>query len=366
MIIEQYVLNELHHLHNNSSLRKISPTQRVGGSIVYQQSKPYVSFCCNDYFGLSNNSIVKQSAIAAIQKYGLGAGASRLITGNHELYSILEEKLAHHSNQESATVFTSGYTANVGTISALMNRYDLIVADKLVHASLIDGSMLSRAQFIRFRHNDCNHCEEILKKYRHKYRNCLLIIDHVYSMHGDIAPVSDILSLSKKYKCWTAIDDAHGFGIVPLSGKPDISLGTLSKACGSLGGYASSLRNVIIYLHNKARSLIYTTALPISVVTGAIIALDIIKQSFGKPLIGAKIFCKALNMPEPQSNIVAINMPNNQVALSVQKRIAQEGFLVAAIRPPTVPYPLLRFAFTVNHKESDIRRLCEVIRSISY
>ena len=365
MLIEQYVLNELNHLHHNLLLRKLNATQRVGNSIVYQNSKPYISFCCNDYFGLSKDSIVKQSAIAAIQKYGLGAGASRLITGNHELYKILEDKLAAHSNQEAAAVFTGGYTANIGTISAMMNRYDLIIADKYIHASLIDGAILSKAKLMRFKHNDCNSCEDLLKNYRHQYRNCLIIIDHVYSMHGDIAPVKEIADLAHKYTSWLAIDDAHGFGIVPVPSKPDIYLGTLSKACGSLGGYASSSKNVITYLHNKARTLIYTTALPISVVTGAIIAIDIVKQSFGKPLEAAKIFCKELNMPEPPSNIVSINMPNNQTALSTHKKIAQEGFLVAAIRPPTVPTPILRFAFTVNHKKNDIERLCDVIKSLS-
>lgn len=366
MLIEQYVLNELHHLEKNHLLRKLKPIQRLENSIVYHNSQQYISFSCNDYFCLASNPIVKQSAIAAIQKYGLGAGASRLITGNHNLYKVLEDKLAEYHNYESAAIFTSGYMANIGTIAATMNRYDLIIADKFVHASLIDGAHLSKAKLLRFEHNDCNHCETILKTYRHLYRNCLILIDHVYSMNGDVAPIQDIANLSEQYNCWLLADDSHGFGIVKMEHKPDIYIGTLSKSLGALGGYACSSDNVIKYLHNKARSFIYSTALPISIVTGAVVAINIINQHFGEPLHKAKIFCNELNMPEPQTNIVIINLPSNSAALSMQATLAKEGFLVTAIRPPTTLTPRLRFAFTTAHKKEDIIRLCQVIKSLNY
>ncbi len=361
MLLDRYVLNELHLLESKNILRQLYSTQKVGNSIVYQNSKPYISFSCNDYFCLSNNPIVKQSAVAAIQKYGLGSGSSRLIAGNHELYRILEEKLAKRNDQESSIVFSSGYMANIGSISAIMSRYDLIVADKLVHSSLIDGATLSQARFIRFRHNDINHCEKLLKENRHLYRNCLILADHVYSMDGDVAPVKELVRIAKQYNCWSMIDDAHGFGIVPMNCKPDIYVGTLSKALGSLGGYIASSSNVVKYLYNKSRPFIYTTALPISVIAGAIVAIDIVKNSPDNLIEKAQYFCQELGLPEPKSNIVTINIDRTQETL-IQHRLTQAGFLVKIIKPPTVPTMRLRFSFTVAHKRNDIKRLCQVLR----
>ena len=365
MLLEKYVLNELHYLEHNSLLRKLDSTQKIGNSVVYNNSKHYISFSCNDPFCMSTNPIVKQSAIAAIQKYGLGSSSSRLITGNHDLYRILEEKLAQHSKQEAATVFSSGYIANIGTISALMGRYDLIIADKLIHASIIDGAQLSKAKFIRFQHNNPNSCEDILRNNRHLYRHCLILIDHVYSMDGDVAPVDEIAKLSKQYNCWLMVDDAHGFGIIEMKHKPDIYLGTLSKALGSLGGYVCSSKSVIKYLHNKARSLIYTTALPTSIITGAVVAIDIVKQHSSNPIDAAKLFCQELMIAEPKSNIVTLSLVNKNEAL-IQSKLLQERFLVKTIKPPTVPTPRLRFVFTVEHKENDIKKLCRILKSTGY
>ncbi|MBQ4875075.1 MAG: aminotransferase class I/II-fold pyridoxal phosphate-dependent enzyme [Rickettsiaceae bacterium H1] len=365
MLLEQYVLNELHRLENQSLLKKIISTQKIGNSIIYHNSKSYISFSCNDSFCLTMNAIVKQSAIAAIQKYGLGSGASRLITGNNELYKILEEKLAKHTKQEAATVFSSGYMANLGTISALMSRYDLILADKCIHASIIDGAKLSKAKFIRFKHNSPDSCEDILKQNRHLHRHCLILVDHVYSMNGDVAPIEKMVNLSKKYNSWLMVDDAHGFGIIEMKHKPDIYLGTLSKALGSFGGYIASSRSIIEYLHNKARTLIYTTALPSSLIAGAIVAIDIVKKSFGKPVEKAKIFCKELGMLEPKSNIVILSLVGKTES-TIQKKMLQEGFLVRTIKSPTVPFPVLRFVFTIEHKESDIKRLCQILKTFGY
>lgn len=365
MLLEQYVLNELRHLKHQSLLRRLVSTQKMSGSLVYHNSRPYISFCCNDYFCLTTNPIVKQSAIAAIQKYGLGSGSSRLITGNHDLYRILEEKLAQVNNHQATTVFSSGYMANVGTISALMGRYDLIVADKLVHASLIDGASLSKAKFMRFHHNDLDHCREILQENRKLHSHCLILVDHVYSMNGDVAPIKDLSALAQEYNCWFMVDDAHGFGIKKMEVTPDIHVGTLSKALGSLGGYVCSSKSVIEYLNNKARSLIYTTALPTSIIAGAIVAIDIVQQSFGEPIKAAKIFCEEMQMPEPQSNIVILSLVDKNEAI-IQSRLMQNDFLVKTIKPPTVPSHRLRLSFSVAHKESDIKKLCQVLKSVGY
>ncbi len=365
MLLKQYASNELNRLKSIKLLRKLNSTQKLGNAVVYHNSQLYISFSCNDPFCLSTNPIVKQSAIAAIQKYGLGASSSRLITGNHDLYKMLEEKLAEESGHEASTVFPSGYDANIGVISSLLNRYDLIIADKLIHASLIDGAQLAKAKIIRFKHNNLQHCEDILKQHRRLYRHCLIVAEHVYSMNGNVAPIADLGTLSNQYNCWLLVDDAHGFGIVKMQYKPDIYIGTLSKALGSLGGYVCSSRDVIEYLHNKARSLIYTTALPTSVIAGAIVALDITKQHFAKPVEAAKIFCNELGLPEPQTNIIGLPLEDKNET-QVQNKLLQNGFLVKIIRPPTVMKSQLRFIFSIAHTENNIKKLCSVLKSVGY
>nr|WP_238523268.1 8-amino-7-oxononanoate synthase [Anaplasma centrale] len=320
-----------------------------------------ISFSCNDYMALANHSSVKRAAIEAIELYGVGAQASRLITGNHPLYKEIEEKIARIYRTEAALVFSSGYLANVGSISAIVGRHDMILADRLIHASAVDGAKLSGAKIYRFIHNDLAHCEELLRKYRKKHRHCLMLVEGVYGMDGDLAPVDALVKVAREHGAWLAVDVAHSFGMTSTL-QPDIYIGTLSKAAGALGGYVCSSNVVIDYLQNAARSFVYTTALPPAIVAAASAAIDMVHENREIPITLARKFCKAMELPEPASHIVPIIMRDSHSAVHAAQILAQRGFLVAAIRPPTVPTPRLRFAFTAAHTPQDIYRLCEALR----
>ena len=354
---------ELVSLKTDNMYRELtSVTKREGSYIALQGDQKLISFSCNDYLGLIRHPLLKESVINAINDYGVGAGASRMVTGNNVLYESLESKLAELYCTEKALVFSSGYLANIGVISTLASRHDMIVSDKLIHSSLIDGIKLSQAKNYRFKHNDYQHCEDILKEYRSLHKQCFIIIEQVYSMDGDVAPVYHLKKIAEKYKAWLVTDCAHSFGLMVCTNS-DVYIGTLSKAVGVLGGYVCASDAVIKYIQNKAKTFIYTTALPPMVLATANTALDIISKNITDiPLQLAKFFCKSLNLPEPCSHIVPLVMKSISAVLHAQEVLKEEGFLVVAIRPPTSPTPRLRFVFSVNHKFSDVEKLCEVLK----
>ncbi|AHX03970.1 aminotransferase class-V family protein [Ehrlichia chaffeensis str. Heartland] len=362
-MLDEILNQELIKLKVDNLYREPSTVTRSEvGCLVCQNNERLVSFSCNDYLGLIGHLLLKESAINAINNYGVGAGASRMVTGNNILYQCLEDKLAKLYHTEMALVFSSGYLTNVGVISALVHRHDMIISDKLVHSSIIDGIKLSSAKHYRFEHNDYGHCEDILKKYRRLHKYCFIVVEQVYSMNGDIAPIDQLKKLAEKYSAWLIVDCAHGFGLIPCANS-DIYIGTLSKAVGVLGGYVCASEVVIKYIQNKAKTFIYTTALPPMVIAAANAALDIISASVNDiPIKLAKFFCKNLNLAEPSSHIVPLIMKNMNSVLHAQQVLREAGFLVVAIRPPTVPTPRLRFVFSVNHSLSDIEKLCEVIK----
>jgi len=362
---------ELDKLKNSNLLRTLSETSRYSDSVIIRNGKKLVSFCCNDYLGLSQNKIVRQAALDATKKYGIGSGASRLVTGNNPLYQQLEQKLAAYKGTSGAVVFGSGYLANVGIIPALVGRNDLIIADKLVHACLIDGAKLSGAKMLRYQHNDLESCNNLLQKNRDKYENCLVITDTVFSMDGDKAPIEELLSIASKYDSWLLSDDAHGLGVMEnkkIVNPNYLQMGTLSKAMGSYGGYLCASAKIIEYIKNKARSLIYSTALPPMVIAASIAALEIIEEDVklvAKPLANAKLFTELLGIKEAESSIVALIIGDEKEAMDASKRLEEEGFLVSAIRPPTVPEGTarLRVTFSALHQRKDIERLAEWVRA---
>lgn len=371
--LDEFADISLKNLKKQGRLRSLKDVERSEGVYLIKNGKRLISFSCNDYLGLSGHPKVKQAAIDAIEKYGAGSGASRLITGSHPLYKKLEDKLAKLKGTQSALVFGSGYLANVGIIPALCKKGDLIIADKLVHACLIDGAKLSGATLKRFKHNDVNSCEKILKENRSGYNNCLIITDGVFSMDGDVAPVDNLCELAEKYDAWLMTDDAHGLGILnggtgsALNKKPHIQMGTLSKAAGVYGGYVCASQKVIDYLVNHARSFIYSTGLPPSVIASAIASLEIIgddKDLIKKPLENARYFTSLLGMDEAQSSIVPLIIGDEDKALAASEFLEDNGFLVSAIRPPTVPKGTarLRFTFSALHSRSDIEKLARLVR----
>lgn len=364
-IADKYLLES----EKNGLKREIVTTNRQDATRIIRGGREYISFSCNDYLGLTHHPKVKRAAIEAIKKYGAGAGASRLVTGSHPLYDILEQKIAKLKNTEDAIVFGSGYLVNIGIIPALVGKGDLIIADRLVHACLIDGAQLSGAKLMRFEHNNVEKCASILQKYRAEYNNCLIITDNIFSMDGDAAPVDALFILAEQNNAWLLTDDAHGIGV--LSDKPrnnpHLQMGTLSKAVGAYGGYVATSKKVADLLRNKSRSLVYSTGLPPSVISSAIEALDVIendKELCGKPLANARYFTKLLGVADATSPIVPLILGDEHKAIAASQELKEYGFLVSAIRPPTVPKATsrLRFTFSALHKKEDIERLAQIIK----
>ncbi len=357
---------DISDLKKENLFRELHDTAREGGINIIRDGKKMVSFSCNDYLGLSHHNNVKTAAIVAIEKYGTGSGASRFVTGNCPLYKELETKLAALKGTEAATVFGSGYLVNLGAIPAFMGVGDLIIADKHVHACLLDGAKLSGAKLMRFTHNSVEKCEELLKKYRDTYKNCIILTDHVFSMDGDIAPVNELYDLAEKYNAWLMTDDAHGFGVLP-NARAHIQMGTLSKAVGCYGGYICASKDIVEYLQNKSRSLIYSTALPPSVLASSLEALRIIERQKNIPckaLINARYFTDSLGLPTAQSAIVPLIFKEEKKTITASKILEDEGYLVSAIRPPTVPKNTsrLRFTFSSLHTKENIDNVVSIIK----
>ncbi|MBI1212403.1 MAG: 8-amino-7-oxononanoate synthase [Alphaproteobacteria bacterium] len=373
--LDEFACAKLDQAEERALRRSLADTAATGpGQRVVRDGRALISFCSNDYLGLAQHPALKAAAKQAIDEHGAGAGASRLVTGNHPLYRTLEAKLAALKQTEAAIVFGSGYLTNVGVIPALVGPGDVILADELSHSCLMSGARLSGARLVLFRHNDVDELRALLNAHRSDGRHCLIVTEGVFSMDGDLAPLAEIAEVAKTHDAWLMTDDAHGFG-VPGGGrgsaaeagvKPDVQMGTLSKAVGSYGGYVCASRAVIDLLVSRARSLIYATALPPSAVAAAIAGVDLIASDptlCARPLAHARAFARALDLPAPQSSIVPLILGRPEDALDASRVLEDEGFLVVAIRPPTVPEGTarLRFSFAADHAIEDVLRLSDVV-----
>ena len=360
-----------------ATLRRTPEVTARAGIWVERNGRRLLSFSCNDYLNLSQHPKIIAAAIAATERYGIGAGASRLVTGNHPLYAELEERLARLKGTEAACVFGSGYLANTGIIPALVGPDDLIVLDELSHACLHAGAKLSGAKIHLYRHADAAHVAGAAggAPWRQSKR-ALVATDGVFSMDGDLAPLAELSDIAKRFDAWLLSDDAHGLGVVGggrgstfAAGGAEVPLqmGTLSKAVGGYGGYLCASQPVIDLMRTRARTFIYSTGLPPPVVAAAIASLEVIETEpayVAEPLRKARLFTRALNLPEAQSAIVPVIVGDTEAALSASELLRDEGFLVVAIRPPTVPAGTarLRFAFTAQHPDAEIERLADVVR----
>jgi 8-amino-7-oxononanoate synthase len=375
--LDRFAAAKLAALDRGGLRRSLAQTAR-GALTVERGGRRLLSFSCNDYLNLTQHPAIKAAAIAAIERYGLGSGSSRLVTGNHPLYAELEARLARLKGAEAACVFGSGFLANTGIIPALIGPDDLVLLDELSHACLWAGARLARATVLAFRHNDVGHAEELLRSRRAHHPRVLIATDGVFSMDGDLAPLLELGLLARRYDAWLLSDDAHGIGVVGggrgstfAGARPadvPLQMGTLSKAIGAYGGYLCASRPVIELMHNRARTLIYSTGLPPSVVAGALAALDLIESEpayAALPLAKARAFTRRAGLPEAQSPIVPIILGSAQAALAAARRLEDDGFLAVAIRPPTVPEGTarLRLAFTAAHPDHAIARLAELVRA---
>ncbi len=360
------------HLH-----RALAETVREDGIWVERGGRRLLSFSCNDYLNLTQHPAIKQAAMAAIESYGAGSGASRLVTGNHPLFAQLEARLARIKRAEAAVVFGSGYLANAGIIPVLIGRDGLVLADEFSHACLFAGAQLSRGTVMTFRHNDVVHARELLSRHRAGHDHTLIVTDGVFSMDGDLAPLAELLALANEHDAWLMSDDAHGLGVLnggrgsSITGNRHIpvplQMGTLSKAVGAYGGYLCASSAVIDLIRNRARTLIYSTGLPPACAAASIAALDLIEREPGYaalPVQKAKAFTRAAGLPEAQSPIVPVIIGEEETTLAASRLLADEGYLAAAIRPPTVPAGTarLRLTFTAQHPDEQIARLADIVR----
>ena len=374
--LDIFCAEKINKLEEGASFRKLKTTHRVAEAQSHQAGKSLISFSCNDYLGLSHHPTLLEKAHEAARLYGTGAAASRLITGNYPLLEELEEKLAKLKNTQACLVFGSGFLANIGLIPALAGSDDLILVDELAHACLNSGARLSGAKVIRFKHNDYADLENHLTAQRKSSSKCLILTDTVFSMDGDLAPLPALRDIANRYDSWLVTDDAHGIGVIGAGRGggfaydppvvADVQMGTLSKALGSYGGYVCGSQKLVDLLVNRARSFVYSTGLPPMSTASALAALEIIEQDptlVDKPLAYAKQFCDRVGIPTPQSPIVPVIFGDNDTVIVVSEKLANEGFLVSAIRPPTVPdnTARLRIAFNASHKTADIDRLADLI-----
>lgn len=364
--LEAFARAELARLDETALRRHLIVTARADGAMAERNGRRLVSFSCNDYLGLSNDPRVIAAAQDATARYGAGAGASRLVTGNHPVLDALEGRLAAHKGTEAALVFGSGYLANLGIVPALAGPRDLILVDALGHSCLFAGARVSGAEVVRFRHNDTDELAGLLATKRAKYRRALILTERVFSMDGDRAPLDAILNLAEAHDAWTLVDDAHGLGVVEPGVRAPLEMGTLSKTLGSYGGYLCASRAVIDLMTSRARSFVYTTGLPPSSAAAALAALEIVEaepERAARPLMLARRLTARLGLPDAQSPIVPIHVGEASAALALSAALEERGFLLVAIRPPTVPAGTarLRVALSAAHTEAQVDALAEAM-----
>ncbi len=374
--LDAFATEKLAALERRTLRRTLVETARTEGIWAVRDGRRLLSFSCNDYLNLSQHPSVKDAACTAVAEWGVGAGASRLVTGNHPLFAVLEDKLARLKGTAAACVFGSGYLANAGIIPALIGPADLVLVDELAHSCIMAGAKLSGARMMPFQHNDLAHLETLLAAHRAHHRHAMIATDGVFSMDGDLAPLHDLAAIAERTDCWLLSDDAHGIGVVGerrgssfvtgTKAAVPLQMGTLSKAIGGYGGYLCASRPVIDLMKSRARTLVYSTGLPPASAAAAIAALELIQTDpayAALPTAKARTFTRLLGLPEAQSPIVPIVIGDAGAALQAQRLLEQEGFLVVAIRPPTVPpgTARLRIAFTALHPDSEIERLARVV-----
>ncbi len=371
--------DELADIKNKGLYRRLNTIESAQTPRIVKDGRELILLCSNNYLGLATHPAVKKAAIEATEYYGTGSGGSRLTSGNTDLYNSLEEKIARFKGTEDAIVFSTGYTANVGVIPAVMNKGDLILSDELNHASIIDGCRLGRAEVKIYPHKDVASIEKALRESNHPGK--LIVTDGIFSMDGDIAPLPEIVELAGEYDALVMVDDAHATGVLGkhcrgtadyFNVEVDISMGTLSKALASMGGYVAGSYELIDYLRNKARSFIYSTALPPAAVAAAKAAIEVIeKEAPAKKLWQNVVLYKnGLNDMgfELAGETQIVPIPTGDAEKTVQAAVELErlGVYAIGIRPPTVPQGMgrIRTSLMATHSEQDIKAALDAIRKV--
>jgi len=369
-------------IHRADWYRSVQTIEGRSGAVVQMAGQAVINFASNDYLGLAWDDRLMQAAIAAIQEYGTGSTGSRLVSGHRDLHEQLERAIADLKQTEAALVFSSGYLANLGTVSALAGKRDLILSDQYNHSSLKQGAVLSGATVLDYAHCDMVQLRALLEQHRDRHRRCLLLTDSVFSMDGDLCPLPELLALAETFGAMLLVDEAHATGVLGAmgggcvehfgcTGRTIVQVGTLSKALGSLGGYVAGSATLIDYLRNRAAGFIYTTGLSPAATAAALAAVAIVQQD---PDRRAQLWQNVTQLKQTLSQQLAANIDGDikllpsaspilclQVAspaivLHLGKALRQAGIFAPAIRPPTVPTSRLRLTLMATHEGEHLQR----------
>jgi glycine C-acetyltransferase len=381
----EYLSDELQKLREQKLYQKLRILETAQRPVARFDGREVINLSSNNYLGLTTHPKLKQKALEAIEKYGVGSGAVRTIAGTMTLHMALEEKIAQFKQVEASVVFQSGFTANAGTVQAILAREDVIISDELNHASLIDGCRLSRAEIKVFPHKDVEACEKILQGLQNRPGRRLLITDGVFSMDGDIAPLPALVELAEKYGCIMMIDDAHASGVLGrhgrgtvdhygLHGRVDIQVGTLSKAIGALGGYVCSTRDTIEFLYHRARPFLFSTSHPPSVAATCIAAFEVLEEEperIEKLWSNTRFFKAGLkklgfNTGMSETPITPVIVGDAALAHEFSRELFAAGVFAQGIGFPTVPVgkARIRTIVTATHTETELSQALEILGTV--
>lgn len=376
-----FIKENIEQLKKDGVYRKLPILETPNKAEVTLNGKKVINLSSNNYLGFANHPRLKNAAIKAIEDYGVGAGAVRTIIGNMGIHENLEKVLSEFKKEDAAFIYQSGFNCNAGTIQAVTGPEDIIISDELNHASIIDGSRLSKAKKVIYKHSDMNSLESVLKESRDKYKNMLLITDGVFSMDGDIAKLPEIVELAERYEAMTYVDDAHGSGVLGksgrgtvdhfgLHGRVDFTMGTLSKAIGVIGGYVAGSKTMYEWLSHRARPVLFSTSLPPAAVGAITEAVKMLMESeeytdklwenakYWKSKIGSLGF----NTGNSETPITPVIIGDEAKAMEFSRKLLDEGVFVSAIVFPTVPKGTgrVRCMVTAEHTEEQLDRAAKM------
>jgi len=385
-----YLTDQLNDLKQRGTHFKLRVLEDEQAPVCTFDGKKVINLASNNYLGLTTHPKLREAALEATKKFGVGSGAVRTIAGTMKIHMELEEKIAHFKNVEACVVFQSGFTANAGTVSGILGKEDFIISDELNHASIIDGARLSRAKILVFRHKDVAHAEEQLASVKDQPGRKLLITDGVFSMDGDIGPLPGLCDVAEKYGAIMMVDDAHASGVLGrngrgtidhfnVHGRVDVQVGTLSKAIGALGGYVCGSKDLIDYLYHRARPFLFSTSHPPSVAASCIAAFDVLEQEperieklwdntryFKKELGSLGFNIGGRNTPASETPITPVIVGEGRVAMEFSRELFKEGVMATGIAFPTVPEgkARIRTIMTATHTREELDQALETLKRV--
>jgi glycine C-acetyltransferase len=385
-----YLSDQLNDLKQKGTYFRLRVLEDEQAPVCTFDGKRVINLASNNYLGLTTHPKLREAALEATKKYGVGSGAVRTIAGTMSLHMQLEEKIARFKNVEACVVFQSGFTANAGTVSAILGKQDFIISDELNHASIIDGARLSRAKIKVFRHKDTAHAEELLAEVKNEPGKKVLITDGVFSMDGDIGPLPALCDLAEKYGAIMMVDDAHASGVLGrngrgtvdhfgVHGRVDVQVGTLSKAIGALGGYVCGTRDLIEFLYHRGRPFLFSTSHPPSVAATCIAAFDVLETEperidklwentrYWKQELGALGFnIGGVNTPASETPITPIIIGEGKLTMDFSRALFDEGVLGTGIAFPTVPEgkARIRTIVTATHMREELDQALETLKGV--